>query len=49
MQGIAIPLSVVAYGYTGVANELLGTPCEDTITLAVEWENLGSKNRGHAL
>jgi len=49
MQGKAIPLSVVGYASYGVANEVLGIPCEDTITLAVEWENTLSKNKGHAI
>jgi hypothetical protein len=28
----------------GVASEVLGLPCEDSITLTVQWENIGTDN-----
>jgi D-galacturonate reductase len=34
------PISVVARASTGVAENILGRPCEDTITLLLTWENL---------
>ncbi|CAD7950648.1 unnamed protein product [Amoebophrya sp. A120] len=40
MQGRARCVSVRALASTGVAEELLGRPCEDTITLMAEWENI---------
>lgn len=44
MQGLAIPISVVAMGSTGVAKVT-----EDTITLMVQFKNLASGNLGTAL
>jgi len=40
MQGIAVPETVYAVASTGVAEGILGRPCEDTITLTVTWRNL---------
>ncbi len=34
------PISVTAVASSGVAVQKLGVPCEDTITLTVQWENL---------
>eukprot|EP00933_Yihiella_yeosuensis_P061356 TRINITY_DN6416_c1_g3_i1.p1 TRINITY_DN6416_c1_g3~~TRINITY_DN6416_c1_g3_i1.p1 ORF type:complete len:421 (+),score=70.52 TRINITY_DN6416_c1_g3_i1:425-1687(+) len=48
MQGIARPISVYATSSTGVAEKILGRPCEDTITLNVTWRN-DSGSTGHAL
>ena len=31
-----------------VAEEMLGRPCEDTITLTAEWENIQDGSSGHA-
>ena len=31
-----------------VAEEMLGRPCEDTITLTAEWENIKDGSSGHA-
>ena len=31
-----------------VAEEMLGRACEDTITLAAEWENISDGSMGHA-
>jgi len=46
--GIARPVRVTASAATGVASEVLGRPCEDTITLLVEFEDLktGAKGTG---
>lgn len=46
MTGLARPLRVTATAATGVANSLLNTATEDTITLTVQWENLPSGNLG---
>ena len=41
MQGKGRCVSVSAVASEGVvAEKLLGRPCEDTITLTAEWENL---------
>ena len=32
-----------------VAEQMLGRPCEDTITLTAEWENIEDGSRGHAV
>lgn len=48
MQGIARPVSVYAASSSGVAEKLLGRPCEDTITLNVTWRNR-SGTTGHAV
>lgn len=48
MQGIAKPVSVYATASTGVAEKILGRPCEDTITLNVVWKN-HSGSTGHAV
>jgi len=47
--GAARPERVVALASTGVAEARLGRPCEDTITLSVQWKNLKDGSRGHAL
>jgi len=39
MQGVAVPVKVYATASTGVAEKILGRPCEDTITLNVTWQN----------
>ena len=39
MQGIAVPTTVTAVASSGVAEKILGRPCEDTITLTVVWKN----------
>jgi D-galacturonate reductase len=44
MQGRGRPLRVTAAAATGVAVVRLGRPCEDTISLTVNWENLPSRN-----
>ena len=45
LRGTARPISVTAFGSDGVASQKLDRKMEDTITLAVQWENLadGSK------
>jgi D-galacturonate reductase len=42
------PERVTALASTGVAETVLGIPCEDSITLAVEWVNFPSRTRGVA-
>lgn len=42
------PERVTALASTGVAEKVLGLPCEDSITLSVEWVNLPSRARGVA-
>jgi D-galacturonate reductase len=42
------PERVTALASTGVAERVLGRPCEDSITLAVEWVNLPSGAKGTA-
>ena len=50
MEGVARCVSVVARASSGVvAEEMLGRPCEDTITLMAEWENLSDGSLGHAV
>jgi D-galacturonate reductase len=49
MQGKARPISVTGIAATGQAKKILNRPCEDTITLTVQWENLGSENLGTAI
>jgi len=49
MEGIAVPVRVTAMSSTGVAKEILGRDCEDTITVNVEWENKKTGNRGTAV
>jgi D-galacturonate reductase len=49
LEGRARPVRVSASASSGVACTRLGRPCEDTITLSVEWENLPSGNPGHAV
>jgi len=51
MQGKARCVSVQAVASNGVvAEKMLGRPCEDTITVTAEWENLGSTpSKGHAV
>ena len=44
----AHPISVTAFAATGVA-EAIGIPAEDTISLAVKWQNNDSGNIGTAL
>lgn len=49
-RGRSRPSSVTALGSTGVANKKLdGVETEDTITLAVQWQNLEDGSTGHAL
>jgi len=36
---ISRPISVIATSSTGIADEKFNIPCEDTITLTVQWEN----------
>merc|ERR1719491_1518473 len=48
MQGKARCLNVRALASTGVAEKILNRPCEDTITILAQWENLQSKSLGHA-
>lgn len=48
LEGRGRPLSVVGMGASGVAEKELGRPCEDTISLTVQWECLPSKSRGVA-
>lgn len=49
-RGRARPMVVTALGSTGVANQKLeGVQTEDTITLAVQWQNLSDASTGHAL
>lgn len=48
MEGKAKPVRVCASSASGVA-ESRGIPAEDLITLMVEWENIGSGNRGVAV
>jgi len=48
-RGKSRPMVVTAFGSTGVANQKLdGVKTEDTITLAVQWQNLGDDSTGHA-
>merc|ERR1711892_1217588 len=50
MQGKARCVAVRAIASTGVvAEKILGRPCEDTITVTAEWENIASKSIGHAV
>ena len=42
------PLRVVGLAATGVAEQALGRPCEDTISLHVTWQNLPSRTTGIA-
>ena len=50
MEGVARCVSVVGRASSGVvAEEVLGRPCEDTITLLAEWENLQDGSLGHAV
>ena len=48
-SGKARPERVVALSSTGVAQAKLGRPCEDTITLSVQWRTLATNALGHAL
>ncbi|CAH0370655.1 unnamed protein product [Pelagomonas calceolata] len=48
-SGNARPERVVALSSTGVAQAKLGRPCEDTITLSVQWRTLATNALGHAL
>ena len=48
MEGRGRPLRVTGLGATGIASGILGRPCEDVISLSVEWENLPSRARGVA-
>jgi hypothetical protein len=46
MQGKGRCVSVSALASEGVvAEKILGRPCEDTITLTAEWENLHEKGQ----
>ena len=49
VHGRARPERVTALASTGVAEASLGRPCEDTITLSVQWRNLADGALGHAL
>ena len=50
MEGVARCVSVVGRASSGVVAEgLLGRPCEDTITLLAEWENITDGSLGHAV
>ena len=50
MQGKARCVGVRGVASKGVvAEHILGRPCEDTITLTAEWENLTSGSLGHAV
>ncbi len=42
MEGRGRPLRVVGMGSTGIAEAVLGRPCEDTISLHATWENMPS-------
>ena len=43
-------MAVRAVASTGVvAEQILGRPCEDTITITAEWENMATKSVGHAV
>ncbi|KAG2442217.1 hypothetical protein HYH02_009701 [Chlamydomonas schloesseri] len=46
--GRALPERVVAMAATGVAEHKLGRPCEDTITLMVQWRNTPQVRSGGA-
>jgi len=49
MEGVARCVSVTGVASSGVvAEEMLGRPCEDTITLTAEWENIKDGSMGHA-
>ena len=48
-SGKARPERVVALSSTGVSQAKLGRPCEDTITLSVQWRTLATNALGHAL
>ncbi|KAJ9468154.1 scyllo-inositol 2-dehydrogenase (NAD(+)) [Diplonema papillatum] len=49
MQGVAKPVSVRAIASNGIAEKVLGRPCEDTITLTTIWKNNSSGNIGTAV
>lgn len=49
MHGRGRPTRVTGTAATGVADALLGRPCEDTITLTVEWENYPSGSKAIGL
>ena len=49
LQGVARCVSVTGVASSGVVAEgMLGRPCEDTITLTSEWENIEDGSMGHA-
>ena len=49
LQGVARCVSVAGVASSGVVAEgMLGRPCEDTITLTSEWENIEDGSMGHA-
>ena len=49
VHGTARPERVTALASTGVAERALDRPCEDTISLSVQWRNLADGTLGHAL
>eukprot|EP01060_Flectonema_neradi_P018557 TRINITY_DN2541_c1_g2_i6.p1 TRINITY_DN2541_c1_g2~~TRINITY_DN2541_c1_g2_i6.p1 ORF type:complete len:442 (+),score=78.50 TRINITY_DN2541_c1_g2_i6:85-1410(+) len=49
MEGVAEPISVRGMASSGVAEKILGRPCEDTITVTVTWKNIKSGNIGTAV
>lgn len=49
LHGIARPERVTAIASTGVCKAVLGVDAEDTITLTVQWRNLGSGALGTAI
>lgn len=48
VQGFARPTRVTAMASTGVANDM-GIPAEDTITVSVQWEDVGTGALGHSV
>ncbi len=47
MDSKSRPITVTAIASTGLAESVVGLPCEDTITLTVQWENLSDKGMVH--
>jgi D-galacturonate reductase len=48
LQGLALPMRVVASCAKGISKKVIDVDAEDTITLLVDWKNLESGNIGTA-
>jgi len=49
MRDLARPRTIFALASSGISKKFLERPCEDTITLTVQWESLYSTNTGIAI